>query len=100
MAKFKKGESGNPNGRPKGTPNRTTTEIKELMNEFVSKNLDDLQQQYDELPAREKLQFFERVLKYVIPQQRDVTQNIDVNNLTEEQMDDLIDKILAKDGEK
>jgi CCR4-NOT transcriptional regulation complex NOT5 subunit len=92
-----KGKTNNPYGRPKGTPNRTTTEIKELMNQFISHNLDDLQRQYDQLEAKEKLMFFERVLKYVIPQQKDVTQNVDVSNLTEEELDHLLERILEKD---
>jgi|GEM_PF-1376582 len=69
MAKFKPGESGNPDGRPKGTPNRTTAQIKNLLNEFVSQNLDDIQEQYNKLDASEKLQFFEKVLRYVLPRQ-------------------------------
>jgi len=99
MAKFKKGESGNPDGRPKGTPNRTTAQIKELLNQFVSMNLEDIQEQYDALDAREKLQFFERVLKYVVPQQQSYTENIDVSQLSESEIDSLLDRIMRKEGD-
>jgi hypothetical protein len=94
---FQPGQSGNPNGRPKGARDRTTKEIKDLLNKFISKNLDDIQEQYDQLDPQQKLQFFERVLKYVLPQQRDINQTIDVSNLSESQMDELINKALEKD---
>jgi len=34
MSKFKPGESGNPNGRPKGTPDRRTVLLRELDNDL------------------------------------------------------------------
>ena len=94
--RFKKGESGNPNGRPKGTTNRTTSEIKQLLTEFISENLDDLQKHYNELEAKEKLQFFERLIKYVLPQQQSYTENIDVSQLSGKQIDELIDRVIKK----
>ena len=37
---FKPGQSGNPNGRPKGSPNRINREIKDVVNRILE-NLDD-----------------------------------------------------------
>ena len=36
MPEFKKGQSGNPKGKPKGTLNKQTREIKEVINHLVS----------------------------------------------------------------
>ena len=68
MANFKPGQSGNPNGRPKGTKNKSTETIKRMLTDFISVNLDDLQEQYNQLEAKEKLMFFEKIVRFVVPQ--------------------------------
>jgi len=88
-----KGKTNNPRGRPKGSKNKSTSQIKNLIQDFVSDNLDDLQKQYDNLDPKDKLQFFERILKFVLPQQRDVQQTINIKELSDKEMDLLIEKI-------
>ncbi|MBZ4676375.1 MAG: hypothetical protein JG782_994 [Anaerophaga sp.] len=88
-----KGKTNNPRGRPKGTKNKSTNEIKGLIQDFISRNLDDLQTQYSQLEPKDKLIFFERILKYVLPQQRDVNQTINFKELSDEEMDMLINKL-------
>ena len=67
MANFKKGQSGNPNGRPKGKKNKSTETIKQLLTDFISANIEDLQSEYDALEAKEKLMFFEKIVRFVVP---------------------------------
>ena len=54
-------------GRPKGTPNRTTEQIRGMIEDFISKNLKDIQKEYDKLEGKDKLVFLERLLKHAIP---------------------------------
>jgi len=61
-----KGNTNNPNGRPKGKPNKTTEQIKEILINFIGKNIDDLQSEYDKLEPKEKLYFIDKLLKYII----------------------------------
>lgn len=66
----KKGQTGNKNGRPKGSPNKSTAEIKEAVKQLVSKNIDQLDEDLKKLPAKDRLAMIEKLLKYVIPQQQ------------------------------
>ncbi len=49
---FNKGESGNPSGRPKGTPNKVSEEIRQRVVSFLDENFDLIQSDLKELEAR------------------------------------------------
>lgn len=70
MAKFVKGESGNRRGRPVGKPNKTTSEIKEIITKIVGNQLDKLEADLDKLrrtnPAK-AVEISTKLIDYVIP---------------------------------
>ena len=68
--RYSKGESGNPQGRPKGAKNKVKARVLELIGEFVEANLSDIQKHYDELEPKEKLRFLSSMLNYVAPKQQ------------------------------
>ena len=63
----KKGQTGNPNGRPKGIPNKTSKELREAINLIVSKNIQKLEADIKSLEPRDRLMYIEKLLKYVVP---------------------------------
>ena len=89
-----KGKTNNPAGRPKGSLNRTTTEIKEMINQFISGNLEDLQNNYDLLDPKDKLQFFRDLLKFVIPAKE--SNEININALSDNELERLTDNLFEK----
>ena len=67
---FKKGVSGNPNGRKKGATNKTTAEIKEIITRIVGNQLDRLEKDLDTLrktnPSK-AVDISTKLIDYVIP---------------------------------
>ncbi|QQR96942.1 MAG: hypothetical protein IPK18_08475 [Sphingobacteriales bacterium] len=61
-------------GRAKGTPNKTTKEIKECIVNLVSNNIDLLIDDIKQLEPKDRVYLLDKLLKYVLPQ------NIEINN--------------------
>lgn len=64
---IKKGQVLNPNGRPKGTPNRTTQEMKDFIATVLSENLDRMREDFDKMNPSTRWMLWEKFGKYVIP---------------------------------
>lgn len=85
-----KGRTNNPKGKPKGAVNRTTRELREAMTAFIDTNIDKLQKDFDSLEPKDRLAFFEKALRLVLPPPPDPS------NLTESQLLEIIDYLKSK----
>lgn len=54
-------------GRSKGTPNKTTAELRKLLTDFVSVNITTLQTEFDKLEPKEKLSIIEKMMRLILP---------------------------------
>ena len=89
MAQWKQGETGNPNGRPKGKTNASTDKIREIVIRFLSGNLKNLQRDFDSLKnPSQRLQFIKDLLKFVVPPPQNELEKLD-----DESLDRLIEKL-------
>ena len=88
---FKKGESGNPKGRKKGSPNIVTQEHRELINTLISCP-DDLQGDLQKLEPKERIDAIIKLLEFTTPKQARV-----INEVTG---DLSISSVLFKDAKK
>jgi len=54
-------------GRQKGTPNKTTNEVRQSITCFIQNNIETMQKSFDLLEPKEKLYFMEKLFKYIVP---------------------------------
>jgi len=66
-------------GRSIGTQNKITRDLKETINDFLNNNIDSLQDNFNQLDAKDKINFIERLLRYSIPRMADKTITLDAN---------------------
>ena len=67
MPKFQKGQSGNANGRPPGSKNKNPEQIRAALLKFVQDNIAQVTKDFQELDAKERLNFFEKIVRHVLP---------------------------------
>ena len=88
-----KGHTNNPNGRPKGTPNKITQDIRSWLTTVIDKNRKQMLKDLKTLEPKDRLKILEKLMQYVIPKQQAVSADIDFRQLSDEQLDDVIEKI-------
>lgn len=86
-----KGKTNNPNGRPKGTPNKITKSVRAFIVEVVNKNRRQVIKDLKALAPKDRLIMIEKLLQYIVPKQQ--AQTIDITSLTDEQITSVIDEI-------
>jgi hypothetical protein len=88
----------NPNGRPKGSPNKSSFELREKIKIFLSSNFDNMQAEYKKLDGLQKLTFYERLIKYVVPIMNNNEVAINFEQLTESELDEIINRLLSNNA--
>jgi len=88
-------KTNNPNGRPKGVPNKISADLRQRISDFLNNKWASVETDFDTLEPKERLMFFERLLQYSIPKQKEVTK-VDIGSFTDEEVDQLLEKALNK----
>lgn len=81
---FKKGMSGNPEGRKKGIPNKTGIEIKQTLNDILSDEIESIPERLNKLSDKERLDIIVKLLPYVTTKCQDDNKT-DANDIRQPQ---------------
>lgn len=94
MAKFKAGQSGNPSGRPPGAVNKLNRSIRELMHDFLIEKIEELPALWGKLSPRDKVNFIKDIMPYYKAKLQAISiSDLDFENLSDEQLDLIINKL-------
>jgi hypothetical protein len=94
---WRPGQSGNPNGRPRGSRNKRTQEIQEHLTEFFSGRLQDLERMYGEGNDEMKLRIWKDFSPYVLPRLHATQAEISLEKMSPSEIDALLSKLIPDD---
>lgn len=80
-------------GRKKGTPNKATSTMRTWLNGLIESNRHQIEDDIKALEPKDRLMILERFMQYTTPKMQSVKADINLNNLTDEQLDTIISKI-------
>ena len=93
MARQKNDGRGRLGGRAKGTPNKVTGSVKDWISQVIDRNRRQMERDIEALEPKDRLMMLEKLMQYVIPKQQAVKAEIDFNQLSDEQLDALVDEL-------
>ncbi len=88
-----KGNTNNLGGRPKGIPNKVTASLRNRINDFLADNWENLQKDFDKIDPKDRLQFYEKLLQYGLPRLQNTTLSTDLERLSDDQLDYIIQNL-------
>ena len=91
-----KGKTGNPNGRPKGSPNKATKSVREWLSKLIDDNREQIKKDLASLEPKERLQVLEKFMQYTVPKMQSVEARVDIDRLSDSQIDQVINELLEK----
>ena len=88
-----KGMTNNLNGRPKGVPNKNTTDLRQWLKDFVEGQKEQIAMDWETLEPKERIVMFEKLLRFVLPTLQATSLQTDFEKLTEGQLDLIIEQL-------
>lgn len=94
----RKGHTGNPNGRPKGSPNKITQDMRAWLSGLLDNNRSQIERDLAALEPKERLMILEKFMQYTLPKVQSIEQELNLNTLaalSEEQVNAIVEDIVT-----
>jgi hypothetical protein len=82
-------------GRPLGSPNKVTSQVRNLLSSWLETELANIGDLYSKLSHKEKARFITNILPFVIPKMKEV--EVSLTSIPEDQIELMIEKLIKGD---
>ena len=90
---FETGESGNMRGRPPGSQNKVSSELRQAISDFLVDNVDEVKETWKELKPQQKLMFWRDLLRYTVPVMQSTEIISDFERMSDGQLRQVIEEL-------
>jgi hypothetical protein len=91
---FEKGISGNPGGRPAGSKNKAGEGLRNLISDFLEQRFKQVVEDFEQLEPKDRIKVFTDLLQYSVPKLQAVSNSIEFEKLSDEQLDTIINQLV------
>ncbi len=88
----KKGQTGNPAGRPAGTPNKQNRQLRAVILEFLEGNFDQIKMDFEALQPGQRVKLYIDLLSYALPRLETISvseSELKIENLSDSALEQL-----------
>ena len=99
---YKQGQSGNIKGRPPGSQNKMSVELRQAISDFLMENIDEVRETWKDLKPQQKVMFWRDLLRYAVPVLQSTEIISDFERMSDSQLRQVIEelKIAQTNGEQ
>lgn len=98
--KFQKGQSGNSAGRPIGSKNKISNDLRETITNFIISNFNQIERDFQSMTPKDRSRLFCELLSYSLPKLQNVQKESEFEFFSDNQLDSIIESFKINKNEK